>query len=106
MKSTAGVLVGAAGFSLAQAASLADLCTPAHVKNTLPGRDGIGGLEIDVSFITTNAVLAGYDYCNVTLAYSQPVRDDQVLLRVWMPHPPFLKSFRIAGCRPVAAVTL
>ncbi|PLB47366.1 putative tannase [Aspergillus steynii IBT 23096] len=99
MKPAVGVLASAAGLKLAQAASLADVCTPAHVKSVLPASDSISGLKIDSSSITANAVYnastsggtnfpaATYDYCNVTLAYSHPGRDDQVLLGIWMPAP-------------------
>ncbi|GAB1199667.1 hypothetical protein APSETT444_009024 [Aspergillus pseudonomiae] len=66
----------------------------------LPSTDLINGLVIDRSSITTNAVYnastpggdyfpaaAAYDFCNVTLTYTHPGRNDKVHLKLWMPAP-------------------
>ncbi|KAL3475526.1 tannase [Aspergillus californicus] len=85
--------------ALTHAVSLSDVCTQSHVKSVLPSSDTIDSLLIDSSSITTNTVYnssipesnfypaATIDYCNVTLAYSHPGKDDRVLLEFWFPAP-------------------
>ncbi|KAL2816010.1 tannase and feruloyl esterase [Aspergillus cavernicola] len=84
---------------VAYAASLGAVCTKPYVKSILPTSDSINSLLIDTSSITTNAVYNAsipenvffpattIDYCNVTLAYSHPGKNDRVLLEFWMPSP-------------------
>ncbi|KAL6230985.1 hypothetical protein BDW75DRAFT_248230 [Aspergillus navahoensis] len=99
MRATTTSLIGAMLVSLASTASLKDVCTKEYVKGSVPGPDTIDLLLIDPSSITTNAVYnasipenifypaATIEYCNITLAYSHPGKDDRVLLEFWMPSP-------------------
>ncbi|KAJ5644958.1 tannase [Penicillium longicatenatum] len=101
MKFQRSVLVGGLGLATVQAASLKDVCTTTYVGNVLPASDKFQGLTLHPASITANAVynasttdeddwpdVYGYDYCNVTMAYSHNgIKDDEVLLEFWLPAP-------------------
>ncbi|KAE8419544.1 Tannase/feruloyl esterase [Aspergillus pseudocaelatus] len=100
MRPALNFLAAAATLTVAQATALSDVCTNSHVKSALPSTDLINGLLIDSSSITTNAVYnastpggdyfpaaSAYDFCNVTLTYAHPGRNDRVHLKLWMPAP-------------------
>lgn len=88
-------LAASVAVAVANAASLADVCTTSKVQTSLPS--GLLGLTIDASSVTASPVYnastsgqvffpdATFDFCNVTLAYSHNGRDDQVLLNFWLP---------------------
>lgn len=85
------------------AASLADVCTTTYVADHLPvsGYYGDYALTVDEGSVTANPVYnysvgavssnffpaATFDYCNVTFTYSHDLRDDSVLLTLWLPTP-------------------
>lgn len=77
--------------------SLSDVCTDSYVEARLPADPA--GLTIDRTSVTANAYYnysvsdednypdATFSFCNVTFAYSHDGRDDQVLVRYWLPAP-------------------
>ncbi|KAJ5621745.1 tannase subunit [Penicillium herquei] len=92
-----GVLAAAA--TLAQATSLADMCTDAKAKAAVPSTGLLPGIVTSDIDVTANPVynetVSGEDYypdatfsfCNVTMSYSHNGKDDKVLLNFWLPSP-------------------
>ncbi|KAL3482789.1 tannase [Aspergillus germanicus] len=96
MKSLTRVLLAA---TAVHAATLGDVCTSMYIKSVLPDSQIIESLIIDPSSITASAVYnasipndpfypaATISFCNVTLAYAHPGKNDRVLLNFWLPTP-------------------
>lgn len=88
-----------ASASIANAASLGDVCTPSKIQASLAATGSIPGLTVDSSSVTVNAVYnasasgqymfpdATFDFCNITFAYSHNGRSDKVFLNYWLPAP-------------------
>ncbi|KAJ5541279.1 tannase [Penicillium frequentans] len=101
MKFQRSLVAGGIGLAVVQATSLKDVCTTAHAKKALPASEEFQGLTLHPASITANAVynasttdednwpdVYGYDYCNVTMAYSHNgIANDKVLLEFWLPAP-------------------
>lgn len=99
MRSTSWIVAAAASASIAHAATLEDVCTTSYVQAALPADGFYQGITVDSSSVAvmpvTNASVsdqdwypdAVFDYCDVTFAYSHTGRDDQVLVRYWLPAP-------------------
>ncbi|RAK95164.1 tannase and feruloyl esterase [Aspergillus ibericus CBS 121593] len=98
MRSKMSLLAGTATLSLAQATSLADVCTSTYARSVAPSSP-LMGVTVDTSSVTANPVYnyssaatafwaaSTFDFCNVTLSYSHNGLDDQVLLQFWLPAP-------------------
>ncbi|KAF9027527.1 tannase [Hymenopellis radicata] len=89
----------------ARAASLADICTVSNVQSTLPANGTLPGIELLPSTVTASPVYnatittssATYSYCNVTVTYTRPGKDNVV---VWYGFPSpgdFKNRFYVAG---------
>lgn len=80
------------------AASLADLCTVSNVQAALPANGTLNGINPIPSSVTANAVTSTtYSYCNVTVTYAHPGKD-QVLVWYNFPDPSSYKNrFYVAG---------
>lgn len=101
MKIQRNLVAAGLGLTAAQATSLKDVCTTTYAKSALPASTKFQGLTLHPSSITANAVynasttdeddwpdVYGYDYCNVTMAYSHNgIQGDEVLLEFWLPAP-------------------
>lgn len=109
MASARFFLAAAAFTAVAQAASLADVCTTAWATSALPEAGFYNGITIDTSSVV---VSAGYnfsatndmfpdttvDYCSVQFAYTHDGTGDQVLVLYWMPAPDsFANRFLATG---------
>ncbi|KAJ5098810.1 tannase [Penicillium argentinense] len=82
------------------AASLEELCTTFHTRNTLL-KTQFQGLTLDQPSVTSQPVYnssttgqifwpdySGFDFCNVTFSYSHNgLKQDKVLLEIWLPAP-------------------
>ncbi|KAH8898294.1 tannase and feruloyl esterase family protein [Thozetella sp. PMI_491] len=85
-------------------ASLSDVCTLDYVKSTLPATDFIQGIQVLADTVTVNAVTnytvsstSGYDFCNVTFAYTHTgLSDDTVNVWYWLPSPDQFKNRYLA----------
>ncbi|PYH98977.1 tannase [Aspergillus ellipticus CBS 707.79] len=98
MRSKMSLLAGTATLSLAQAASLADVCTSTYASSVAPSSP-LMGITVDPSSVTANAVYnysssstafwaaSTFDFCNVTLSYTHDGLNDTVLLEFWLPAP-------------------
>lgn len=92
-------IAGAAYLSAVSAASLADVCTVAHVQASLPSNGTFPGISLDLASVAVIPVYdasntaqtffpaAAYNYCNITLSYSHNARGDIVHLQYWFPIP-------------------
>ncbi|THV85201.1 tannase and feruloyl esterase [Aureobasidium pullulans] len=95
------ILAASATAAIAQAASLDQVCTAAHVRNSLPEN---GTYLFYPSSVTANAVYntsvsgqtffpdSTFNYCNVTFAYGHAGKDDRVLQEYWLPSPSNFKN--------------
>ncbi|KAL9105323.1 MAG: hypothetical protein Q9227_009490 [Pyrenula ochraceoflavens] len=94
------ITLGTIAFIVAtHASSLQNICTTAFVQSSLPPAETYPEISIDSSSVNTNAVFnasvtgsqtfpdAIVDYCDVAFTYSHDGRDDQVLVRYWLPSP-------------------
>ncbi|KAF2769240.1 tannase and feruloyl esterase [Teratosphaeria nubilosa] len=100
MRTSSLLLGGAASVAVATINStLADLCTKTYAVSKLPV-DALQGITIDSSSVTAQAFynqsvsgsvmypdFSGFDYCNVTFAYSHNGLGDQILVTYWLPDP-------------------
>jgi tannase len=107
--------LGARGY----AATLADVCTVEHIKNSLPTH--AEGIKINTDSITANAVYnatssgsgpgsssssEALTYCNVTLSYSHAGKSDTVLLWYTLPAPSaYTNRYLQAGAGAYAIAT-
>lgn len=85
-------------------ATLAKICTIAHVQASLPSNGTFLGISLNSTSVIANPVYdasnkaqdlfpaATYDYCNVSLSYSHNGRDDLVNLQFWFPAPDSFKN--------------
>ena len=105
MLPSASVILGAIFTLGVSSLSLQDVCTTSYVQASLPSKDlylanGMSiAITIDPSSVVatpvTNASFQGnvmypdtnIDFCDITFAYAHTGRDDQVLVRYWMPTP-------------------
>lgn len=95
------ILAASATAAIAQAASLDQVCTAAHVRSSLPEN---GTYLFYPSSVTANAVYntsvsgqtffpdSTFNYCNVTFAYGHAGKDDRVLQEYWLPSPSNFKN--------------
>ncbi|KAJ5793059.1 tannase [Penicillium pulvis] len=91
-------ILAAGSVAVAYTTPMANVCTAAHVKATLP-TDALLGLTLQPSTVTAAAVYNYNDtgspffpdnvssFCNVTFGYSHNGKDDQVLVNYFMPAP-------------------
>lgn len=103
-----GLIVATA--AIANAASLASVCTTERARSSLP-HNAYQGITIDSSSVSASAFYnisilnnvmypdAMIDYCNVTFAYSHEGRiNDRVLVTYWLPAPDkFANRFLATG---------
>ncbi|KAK5798125.1 hypothetical protein VI817_004416 [Penicillium citrinum] len=104
----------AAAFAIAaNAKSLSEVCTLSNVKSALPANGTILGINLDPSASTAsivyNASVGGsmgsttttsetFNYCNVTLTYNRPGKDNSVVVKYALPAPSdFKKRFYVGG---------
>lgn len=96
----------------ANAASLSDLCTVSNVQSALPANGTLLGIELLPSTVTAGAVYnataggmmgastssATFNYCNVTVTYTHPGKDDKVVVWYGFPSPTDFKNrFYVGG---------
>ncbi|PWY64458.1 putative tannase [Aspergillus eucalypticola CBS 122712] len=104
IRSSLAGFVAAGCIAVVQAASsLSDVCTVAHVQDSLPD-DALLGVTIQSSTVTAAAVYNYNDtgspffpdtvvsFCNVTFGYSHNGKDDQVLVNYFLPAPAEFKK--------------
>ena len=97
----------AAFAAIANAASLADVCTVSNVQAALPANGTLLGIDLIPSAVTASAIYnatAGmgsterYTYCNVTITYTHSGKGDTVVVKYALPSPSDFKSrFYVAG---------
>lgn len=107
MPSYTKAITAALSIAVANGASLASVCTTSYLQSVLPTEDLYAGaiaLTIDPSSVTANPVYnlsssgeADYpdaiiNYCNVTLAYSNPGRNNVVHVWFGLPEPSAFKN--------------
>lgn len=99
-------------------ASLADICTGSNVLSILPTNEELLGIELIASNVIATAVYnssqgstggmgagpgastssANYPYCNVTVTYTHPGKNDEVVVKYAFPQPSDFKNrFYVAG---------
>lgn len=102
-KTYIAALLAAAATTTVHAASLEDVCTTTYVAAHLPASGFYDdyALTVDESSVTANPVYnysvgpvdsnfypaATFDFCNVSFTYSHDLREDSVLLTLWLPTP-------------------
>lgn len=96
---TSTLTASAAGAALAQAVSLDQVCTTAHVQAALPANLTNENLIFYPHTVTASPVYntsvsdqvffpdGTFDYCNVTFAYSHNGKEDKILQEYWLPSP-------------------
>lgn len=99
MPSFSSIALVAASLNVAQALSLAEVCTTAYATAALPAADFLDGITLDTSSVTTALVTNSTTsndwyitetiaYCNITIAYSHNgIPDDVVHVSLWVPEP-------------------
>ncbi|KAJ5495918.1 Tannase [Penicillium diatomitis] len=100
--------------ALVSAKSLSDVCILSNVKSALPSNGTLNGINLipssSTAAIVYNATVGGmvgasaptggatYNYCNVTLTYTHPGKDDVVVVKYALPDPSDFKTrFYVAG---------
>ncbi|KAJ9660086.1 hypothetical protein H2198_002783 [Neophaeococcomyces mojaviensis] len=98
-------------------ASLDDVCTVSNVQAVLPSNGTLLGINLIPSAVTASAVYnssadsaggmgmgmggsstANYPYCNVTVTYTHPGKNDEVVIKYAFPQPSDFKNrFYVAG---------
>ncbi|KAI5238942.1 Tannase 30 kDa subunit [Aureobasidium subglaciale] len=103
-----------ASLTVANASSLADVCTVSNVQAALPANGTLLGIDLIPSTVTASAVynastsMGGmgstsgsgttYSYCNVTITYTHTGKNDEVVVKYAFPQPSdFRKRFYVAG---------
>jgi tannase len=112
MRSSPIVVATTAMATVTAAASLADLCTVANVQAALPANGTLNGIFLLPDTVTAAALYnvtaaAGIGaissssspvtYCNVTVSYSRPGKNDVTLLYAFPDPATFLNRFYVAG---------
>lgn len=90
--------------TVAHAATLEQVCTPAHARAALPANETHLNLIFYPSTVTASPVYnttvsdetfypdGTFDYCNVTFAYSHAGSDTRILQEYWLPSPENFKN--------------
>ncbi|KAK5103481.1 hypothetical protein LTS08_002896 [Lithohypha guttulata] len=114
----AALVASASSASISRrATSLAEVCTVSNLQAVLPSNGTISGINTIPLLVTANAVYnsssgsaggvgmgssggtsTNYPYCNVTVTYTHPGKDDIVVIKYAFPQPSDFKNrFYVAG---------